>query len=161
MRVVVGLQRSESADSDSVTETSCQQIGQCGDTSGGWLAPPVRTTRCLKQPRSRALGTVAWNVVSELPSDLRSALGSSFTNQNTLLAASTVCCLLEARYTPTAPRRRTRFSLATGEAIRREFAQMEPPRKVGFATFLTRGESFSANARKERGEVVFTPSLHP
>ncbi|HEX4002914.1 MAG TPA: hypothetical protein VHX36_09700 [Candidatus Acidoferrales bacterium] len=49
----------------------------------------------------------------------------------------------------------------SAEAIRREFAQTEPHRNVGFGTFLVRGESFPMSTRKERGEVDFTPALHP
>lgn len=49
----------------------------------------------------------------------------------------------------------------SAEAIRREFAQTEPHRKVGFTTFLVRGESFPMSTRKDRGEVDFTPALHP
>ena len=49
----------------------------------------------------------------------------------------------------------------SAEAIRREFAQTEPHRKIGFATYLVRGESLPISTRKERGEVDFTPALHP
>ena len=47
------------------------------------------------------------------------------------------------------------------DAIRREFAQTEPHHKVGFTTYLVRGETLFISTRKERGEVDFTPMLHP
>ena len=49
----------------------------------------------------------------------------------------------------------------SAEAIRREFAQTEPHRRVAFSTFLVRGKSFPMSTRKEGGEVDFTPALHP
>ena len=49
----------------------------------------------------------------------------------------------------------------SAEAIRREFAQTEPHRKVAFTSVLVRGEGFSARARMEGGEVDFTPALQP
>lgn len=47
------------------------------------------------------------------------------------------------------------------DAIRREFSQTEPHRKVSFATHLVCGNRSSVSTLKERGEVNFTPVLHP
>jgi hypothetical protein len=49
----------------------------------------------------------------------------------------------------------------SADAIRREFSQTKPHRKVDFVTQLTQENRFPVSALKEGGEVDFTPVLNP
>jgi hypothetical protein len=47
------------------------------------------------------------------------------------------------------------------QTIRREFTSADSNRKVSFAPYLVRDNCSPSNARLQRGEVDFTPALHP
>jgi hypothetical protein len=47
------------------------------------------------------------------------------------------------------------------QSIRREFGSADSQRKVSFAAYLVRDNFSPSNARLQRGEVDFTPALHP